>query len=342
MKQTIETIPFQHAVHKHCESGAIANMLRYYNVHLSEPMVFGIGAGLFFTHTSKVKVLDAPITAYRYYPGKIFECISKSLHIETGTRAFWNERLATSCLDKKLREGTPVGLLTDIYYLDYIPEAIRFHFSAHNLTVYGKEMDKYLISDPIIEVPVMLHEEQLLKARFNKSVITPKAKMYWIKKMPNVIPLEAAIIKGIKLVYERMTAKYLNWEGYVAMRKLAKKIASYPEKHGAGRASLLLLNVVRMQEVVGTGGAGFRPMYADFLKEAATYLLPEELPCFSEEMHTIANDWRIFALMATRCAKRNDQYSITYKQISEYLIEIAEKEHSFFTQLNKTLLKHRL
>ena len=68
-------------------------------------------------------------------------------------------------LDKMLDKGQPVGMLTSVFYLDYLPAAYRFHFNAHNIIVYGKEDDKYLISDPVMEGVTSLSSYELERVR---------------------------------------------------------------------------------------------------------------------------------------------------------------------------------
>ena len=48
-------LDIQHQPAAHCENGAISTLLRYYGIELSEPMVFGLASGLFFTHLISVK-----------------------------------------------------------------------------------------------------------------------------------------------------------------------------------------------------------------------------------------------------------------------------------------------
>ena len=48
----------------------------------------------------------------------------------------------------------------------------------------------------------------------------------------------------------------------------------WPKKLGDKKASLYLGQVVRMLEEIGTGGAGFRFIYAAFLQESAKILEP--------------------------------------------------------------------
>lgn len=326
---------FAHSPHNHCESGAITNLFQFYDVQLSEAMIFGIGSGLHFAYFPFIKVLDAPLLTYRYLPGTIFKNAAKSLGITTGMQSFQNKNKAQSALDDHLKKDIPVGLITDMYYLEYMPEMFRFHFNAHNLVVYGKKGSKYCISDSILEMPVMLEGDQLLKARFSKGITGPRGKMYWIEDIPKEIDLKPAIISGIKTVCKRMSKSKFPYGGYKGILKLAEHIENYPKKFKEDRAVFLMLNVVRMQEIVGTGGSGFRYIYANFLKEAAEIFQSKELNDFSIRMVEIADIWRDFALMAGKSAKRNTIPKIeSFKATAEFLKKIATMEKTFFTQLN--------
>ena len=39
---------FTHHQSAHCENGVASNLLKFNGINISEPMVFGIGSGLFF------------------------------------------------------------------------------------------------------------------------------------------------------------------------------------------------------------------------------------------------------------------------------------------------------
>ena len=53
-------IVFQHNQSAHCENGTASNLLNYYGLKLSEPMIFGIGSGLLFFYFPWLKVNQAP------------------------------------------------------------------------------------------------------------------------------------------------------------------------------------------------------------------------------------------------------------------------------------------
>ena len=66
-------------------------------------------------------------------------------------------------LDKVLEKNLPVGIQSGVFHLTYFPPAYRFHFNAHNLAIYGKEDNTYLISDPVMEYPTTLTYDELKK-----------------------------------------------------------------------------------------------------------------------------------------------------------------------------------
>ena len=78
---SIAPISFEHHQSAHCENGVISNLFRYNGLPISEPMAFGLGSGLFFTHLPFLKVNGIPGTSYRIWPGLIFKRVSKRLGI---------------------------------------------------------------------------------------------------------------------------------------------------------------------------------------------------------------------------------------------------------------------
>src|SRR5688572_30335162 len=86
--ETQEKRLFQHVQHAHCESGVTANLLRHYGVSITEPMAFGIGAGLFFGHVPFLKVNGTPGTTFRIWPGAIFKRVTNRLGVHMHSQRF--------------------------------------------------------------------------------------------------------------------------------------------------------------------------------------------------------------------------------------------------------------
>lgn len=335
----IKKIEFEHKISAHCENGVIANLLNFYGLQLSEPMVFGIGSGLFFTYLPFIKLNGAPVTSFRPMPGAIFKRINRSLGIKTVSKRYpSNPKQAMHDLDNLLQKGIPVGMVVGVYNLNYFPAPMRFHFNAHNIVAYHKENDNYLVSDPIMEKPEWISAKELEIVRYAKGTYKPKGKLYYIESVPQEIDLKKAIKRSIKFTCIMMVKAPGPVIGVRGMRLLAKSIAKWPSKYDSKRAALNLGSVIRMQEEIGTGGAGFRFLYAAFLQEAANIFNSNELENLSKEMTAIGDKWRQFAVNAARVVKNRSQENESYSSVSKELMTIAELEQEFFNKLYKLKL----
>ncbi|MBL0342708.1 MAG: BtrH N-terminal domain-containing protein [Bacteroidetes bacterium] len=332
------SITFQHNQSAHCESGVASNLLKHHGLSLSEPMIFGIGSGLFFGHMPFLKVNGIPATTYRILPGMIFARVAKRLGIEMKRESFRSESKAMDHLDSVLDKGIPVGMLTSVYYLPYLPEALRFHFNAHNIVVYGKKNGSYLVSDPIMETVTEIDAKDLQRARFAKGALSPNGKMYYPIVVPKEVDLKKPIIDGIKKTATDMTTIPVPIFGIRGERYLARKIAKYPVKLDKKRAALFLGNIVRMQEEIGTGGAGFRFIFAAFLQEASQVLNKPEFIDISKEVTEVGDRWRDFAYDAARICKDRAVTGENYNKLSEMMLECADKEEKIFNKLKKISL----
>ena len=231
----------------------------------------------------------------------------------------------------------PVGLQVGVYHLTYFPDAYRFHFNAHNLVVYGKEGDTYLISDPVMEQPTKLSSQELEKVRFAKGVLSPKGHMYFPTHLPQHISLETAIGKGIKETCQKMLAP-VPIVGVKAIRWVSKDILRWYDKRGVKITNHYLAQMIRMQEEIGTGGGGFRFIYGAFLEEAAEVLKNNALKECSQEITSIGDLWRDFAVEVARLYKnRNQAHRAAYEDLSQRLLTIAQREEAFYKRLKKVI-----
>src|SRR3954452_24799397 len=121
-------IEFQHIQSAHCESGVTSSLLRKNSANkITEPLAFGIGAGLFFVYVPFIKINKGPAIAFRTFPGSIFKRTCDALGIPVTRRRFSSKEAAESFLMERLNEGTPVGCQVGVYYLSYFPREYRFH-----------------------------------------------------------------------------------------------------------------------------------------------------------------------------------------------------------------------
>lgn len=320
---------FQHQQAAHCESGVISSLLTHRGLPLSEPMVFGLASALAFAYIPIVKLAGQPLIAYRLPPRSIIKGVCKRLGVEVRFRKFSNPLQGAEALDEAVNAGRMVGLQTSVYYLPYFPEEMRFHFNAHNLLVCGKQGDDYLISDPIFEEPVSVASRHLNKARFARGALAPKGLMYEIDGIPAAIDWQKVIPAAVAKNCRIMLGAPLPIIGIKGIRYLSKKIANF--RGDARQLRLFLGHIVRMQEEIGTGGAGFRFIYASFLEEAAKKLNDEKLREASDRMTAVGDEWRAFALAVVQQCKKAE--NIDQVSLAQHLLVCAEKEAAVWREL---------
>jgi len=273
------------------------------------------------------------VTSFRVLPGWIFKRVTHRLGIHVSRKKYRNPEKAMADLDDMLSRGKPVGLLVGVYHLPYFPKEYRFHFNAHNITVFGKEDGHYLVSDPVMENVETLTSDELKRVRFAHGTYPPRGRMYYIDKVPSSPDFRSAIIKGIRKTAKDMLTIPLPMFGIKGIRYLAKNMRTWPVKMSAKEAALNLSQVIRMLEEIGTGGAGFRFIYAAFLQECAEKLNQPLLNPLSAEMTSIGDAWRNFAWNAARCFKNRDNGEITYDMLADMIVGIADREEKIFSQL---------
>jgi hypothetical protein len=245
------------------------------------------------------------VFAYRMPPRSIIKGLQKPLGMKMRFETFRDAEKGMDALDQQLAEGRLVGLQTSVFWLPYFPEGMRFHFNAHNLLVYGRDGDDYLISDPVFEEPVRCDRAALMKARFAKGALAAKGLMYFPEQLPAAIDYKKQIPIAIRRNLHIMTKAPVPFIGIRGIRRMGKqliKLASDPAKR-EHYLPLYLGHIVRMQEEIGTGGAGFRFMYAAFLREAAKLLGNTELKEAATAMTEAGDHWRLFALRASKMCK---------------------------------------
>ncbi|MCO5269007.1 MAG: BtrH N-terminal domain-containing protein [Brumimicrobium sp.] len=329
-------LEFTHHQSAHCENGVTSNLFKYNGIDVSEPMAFGIGSGIFFIYIPFLRVNQAPAVSYRPMPGIIFSRTAKRLGIEYKREKFSNPEKSFEALDRNLEKGIVTGLQVGVFYLRYLPDYYRFHFNAHNIAVYGKQGDDYLVSDPVMETTNIMTKRELERARFAKGVFAPKGHMYYPISFPKELDFPKAIKRGITQTINHMQAP-VPFVGVNGIDFVANKIPYWLKHDGKKKTNHYLAQIIRMQEEIGTGGGGFRFVYAAFLQEAMDYLNKPELNEFSERMTAIGDDWREFALRASRLCKNRDKSDEGYQDISVLMHGIADKERQFYKDLKKII-----
>ena len=332
-----ELKPLEHRQYAHCESGVVSALLRCHGLDLSEPMVFGITGGLTFAFIPFIKITNMPVISYRMIPGAIIKGAAKNLNVRFNTRRYGEKEKALAELTNLADRGEMVGLQTSVYWLPYFPPEMRFQFNAHNLIVYGREGKEFLVSDPVFEHPVRIKAEDLQNARFARGTLAPKGFMYYPVRVNPSIDLNEAIRKAIKRTVHMMLYAPVPFIGVKGIHYLGRRIERLNTREDLKYVRLFLGHIVRMQEEIGTGGGGFRFMYAAFLQEAGHLIGSTRLEEASRMMTEAGDMWRQFALACARaCKSKTADFDV--REIAQLVQKCATQEKLVYSLLKSTKL----
>lgn len=334
-------ISYQHKMAAHCETGTITGLLNYHGLNVTEPLIFGVANGIFFGYM-KMPSFEFPIFFVRTRPGEIRKKIAKRFNIQFYTKKYKKPADAQNELDQLLEKNIPVVVKVDFFYMNYLKPWMRVHNNAHFITVIGKKDSKYMVSDCYYHEVAEIDADSLSKGRFAGGMESPKGFMYYPLNIPKEIELEKNIITGIRKAAYNMLKIPLPFLGVKGINRFADKVVTWPGlARDTGHLSHEVMKINLLLEDQGTGGAGFRFMYATFLRQASEILKNEELSVFSKRMMEIGNGWREVSVCAIRMNKDKDFSEKRFKELSDLIRGRAEVEKVLFTDLYNFAKKYK-
>ncbi len=316
---------------KHCETTTIGNLLKSCGLNFSEPMLFGIGEGLGFLYWDS-KQMGFPFLGGRCKPDTLTENLVKNLNLNFKVSQTSSQSKAWENVRTQIDSGIPVGLKLDCYNLEYFTQKI--HFAGHYVTIYGYD-DKYayLMDTDQQGLNVKTSLVSLAAARSAKGPMSSKNRSFTITRGNELPNLKGVIVSAIyNNAYEYLNPPIQNIS-FKGIRKTAKFIGGWFERPGV--TPELITQTGTLMEKAGTGGALFRNMYRDFLREC-NELYPElELNNSYEKFCTIAKLW---TEVSNQICKAGENSSILYLQeASQILLEIASLEEETMKMLFDTI-----
>jgi hypothetical protein len=334
----MNNLPYKHQMAAHCESGAVTSLLRNAGLEISEPLVFGIASGIFFGYFHRMKAFTFPTFIVRNKPGSIRKNLARRLGIKFHTEDFRSQEEGMKKLDELISRKIPVAVQVDFFYMDYLPAWERVHINVHFVVVVGKAGSRYIISDSYFPKLVELESESLRKARFAGGSMSPKGFLFYPETIPPAPDYRKAILKGTRKTCFNMLSIPMPFLGTKGIRMFARKIVEWPKfARDIEHLSHEIMKINVLLEDQGTGGAGFRFMFATFLQQSSGILDKPEWSDLSKEMMAIGDGWREISLFAARIGKNRDLGEDRLKELGTMLNGRADAEERFFKRLKKSL-----
>jgi Domain of unknown function (DUF4872)/Butirosin biosynthesis protein H, N-terminal len=305
---------------EHCETTATGTLLRQLDIEFSEQMLFGLGEGLGFIFWN-MKSMNFPFIGGRVKPDVLTQNIARNLNLELTIKETSSNQKAWERVKEIIDNGKAVGLKLDCYHLEYFSRP--FHFAGHYTAIYGYDNENVFLVDTKQQggqVKTTLKSLEL--ARAEKGPMSSKNLYYTLSKTEKKVDIKTAIITAIR----NNATEYLNPPitniGYKGILKTSTEIIKWfktsKDIENDFKTSAMLM------EKAGTGGALFRNLYRDFLKESYEKLKIEKLKNGYEAFAEIAELWTSVSRLFEKISKTKDFKYI--QQASEILKQISEKE----------------
>lgn len=248
----------------HCETTAAGTLLSQLDIHLSEPMLFGLGEGLGFIFWN-MKTMKFPFIGGRVKPDVLTENIARNLSLELIVKETASPQRAWTEVKKLLDSGRFVGLKLDCFHLEYFSQPI--HFAGHYVALINyDERFAYLQDTKQQGGCVKTSLESLALARAEKGPMASKNLYYTLQRTEQNFCIEDAILRSIK----NNANDYLNPPitniGYKGILKASSEIIKWYKRSSDIKNDFK--TSAMLMEKAGTGGALFRNLYRDFLRES--------------------------------------------------------------------------
>ncbi len=314
---------------QHCETTATGTLLRQLEIELSEPMLFGLGQGLGFIFWN-MKTMNFPFIGGRIKTDLLTQNLAKNLNLELTVKETSSTQKAWESVKELLDNGKVVGLKLDCYHLEYFSNP--FHFAGHYAAIYDYDNEAaFLVDTKQQGGKVKTSLKSLALARNEKGPMSSKNLYYTLNKTDKKYDLKNAIVTAIRNNAIDYLNPPINNIGYKGILKTSKEIQKWFDSskdiESEFKASAMIM------ERAGTGGALFRNLYRDFLKESYETLKLDKLKQAHTEFIDIANLWTEISNLFLQVSKTKDRKYI--EQASDLLKQLSTKEKNAMEKLAK-------
>lgn len=304
---------------QHCETSALGVLLRHQGLDLSEPMLFGLGAGLGFVYWDS-KAMDFPFLGGRVRPFELTKNLTARLGLRLDVTETSSERKAWQQVARALDSGRPVGLQLDSAELEYFGSGQRF--GGHVVAMYGYDDEQaFLVDTEQQGGAVTTSLRSLARARAARGPMTARNRTFTITVPDRRIDLMPLVGPAVRACAESFLNPPIANLGYRGIAKAAKLVPGWPRRSTDPARDLPL--TAMLMERAGTGGALFRNLYRDFLTECQRYLDDAAL---REGQRTYAEAARLWSEVAESIAAGGDGDDAPLQHAGHLLTELSSLE----------------
>lgn len=326
----MQLIQPHHTPGRHCASTGLQDLVNHHGLDWTEAMCFGLGSGLGIWYLTLPGLDPSPMIHVRSLDieAEFFSRIGHPFQWQRSADPASSE----SDLLHDLAAGQPALLQTDIFHLPYYGS--ETHYPGHVIVAWGYDSRQqvFFVTDTertaLLEVPF----GAMRKARYCPEHLLAIEGNYF--SPPAIAPpedLPAAITAAMANNSRRLlhgTPGMENAvgvdEGIAALARWQAELSAWPQIENWSWTARFTYQVIEKR---GTGGGGFRYLYADFLEEAEALvprLAGRGLP---KKMRQVGHAWTGLALaLKDASEKTSPDFGETAARL-ERLIELETDYH---------------
>ncbi|MDI5979977.1 BtrH N-terminal domain-containing protein [Amycolatopsis magusensis] len=314
---------------QHCETTALAVLLRHQGLDLSEPMLFGLGSGLSFVYWDS-KSLGFPFLGGRVKPFELTRNLAARLGLELLVQETTSARKAWQNVVGPLDAGHPVGLQLDSFHLEYFGSQV--HFGGHVVAMYGyDDHNAFLVDTEQQGGAVSTSLTSLAQARAARGPMTAKHRSFTVTVPENRPPAHEQLVPAITACAEAFLDPPIANLGHRGIEKTGKVVRTWLQRTDNPQQDLP--QAALLMKEAGTGGALFRNLYRDFLAECTELVDSEHLRCGHRLYAEAATLWTEVATLITKAGESGDEHWLV--QASTLLGDLARVEREAMRALRR-------
>lgn len=306
----------------HCETTAIGNLMQHAGLRLSEPMLFGLGQGLGFIYWDS-KGMDFPFIGGRVKPDILTDHLAERIGLNVRYQETSSVHKAWQNVRSAIEQGIPVGLKLDSYYLDYFTNKV--HFAGHYAVIYGMDDEYAYMADTRQQGGlVKTRLTSLAAARNAKGPMSSRNRSFTIEPTGDLPPLAPALRESLTMNAQDYLNPPIRNIGNKGIVKMSHEILKWPSRSNNVEHDLCL--TATLMERAGTGGALFRNLYRDYLRDCADRLEDPKIEQAHRMFTEIAPMWVNVSASIDHAGRTGNHQELV--QASKLLLEIADKERA--------------
>ena len=311
----------------HCGSVTLRDVVTYNGYPWSEPMCFGIGGGLGFYYT---KSEDLSPTRMIFMRGSDMEPSFLSLADKPTSWRHGNKDTMIDIIKSWIDKNVPVVIQTDIYYLDYYESST--HFPGHVVSVWGYDdrEEKMFVADNHFEGLKEVGYGEFLEGMGSSERSNPLDYNYMevnpgkLRGLTELIP--EAIRENARKMLEGVSGGR-GKSGVGLIKSWAEDLPYWNEARDWKWCARFGYQVIKKR---GVGGAGFRWIYRDFLREAEGMVPLLNSLNLSGEMDPIGGKWSVIGDLLKDISTKDSPDTDLLLKASERALEVWEMEREFY------------